>query len=347
MASSSQSERKGLKEDQETESSISKTIQRVGGGGAVEVELGLDGGPRGEGLADERSFRRTSRDEAGMSYGWVEENRRQDGVQGVSRKVLSWTAYCCSKLDSIWTGRACNGPQEDCNEVIEIRLLCRFISCPGATTDCYLTAWAGAVCNLLLYMIASHVELHGICFHVTKEACQEVFLLSLVGIAKAKRLLSSFPPEFYDGECWEEVFLTSTSSRCGCVTGCCCFCERRDGDLMDAAAGNTLIRSVRLRRTSSMAAVGSKRASGSATGSPRQHTSRGITCIAEHFVEHRQGKRQESDDLTKLPPFSRISQRHGESGRGGFNFQPPPVNTVNDGSVTSTIHSVTLAFLCD
>ncbi|RRT71479.1 hypothetical protein B296_00002629 [Ensete ventricosum] len=97
MASSSQSERKGLKEDQETESSISKTIQRVGGGGAVEVELGLDGGPRGEGLADEKSFRRTSRDEAGMrfsrappyscSYGWVEENRRQDGVQGVSRKL--------------------------------------------------------------------------------------------------------------------------------------------------------------------------------------------------------------------------------------------------------------------
>ncbi|URE44502.1 hypothetical protein MUK42_33308 [Musa troglodytarum] len=62
MASSSQSERKGLKEDQETESSISKTIQRVGRGGDVDVELGLDGGARGEGLADERSFRRTSRD---------------------------------------------------------------------------------------------------------------------------------------------------------------------------------------------------------------------------------------------------------------------------------------------
>lgn len=52
MASSSQSERKGLKEDQETESSMSKTIQRVGRGGAVDVELRLDGGARGEGLAD-------------------------------------------------------------------------------------------------------------------------------------------------------------------------------------------------------------------------------------------------------------------------------------------------------
>ncbi|CAL9771400.1 unnamed protein product [Musa acuminata subsp. burmannicoides] len=28
------------------------------------------------------------------------------------------------------------------------------------------------------------------------------------------------------GECCEEVFLTSTSSRCGCVTGCYCFCDR-------------------------------------------------------------------------------------------------------------------------
>lgn len=68
MASSSQWERKGLKEDQETESSISKTIQWVGRGGAVDVELRLDGGARGEGLADERSFRRTSRDEAGMMF---------------------------------------------------------------------------------------------------------------------------------------------------------------------------------------------------------------------------------------------------------------------------------------